>query len=374
LIRQAINVSRPAGTLVISQYCSGAPMDVNGNFDPSNSFAPSGTPPFPVPNTLCSLTLSGPRTDRLMNDPITTSGRSVQDAVTNGTTTVTSATIGFVANDVNQMVNGDGIPAGTRIASVTNGTTAVLTNAATSTLPAGQFTIVGSTVNFGAVVGTSITPSATSTFGPGDVNNEIEGLMIPGGSHITGVVNATAVDISQPTDGTSAGGFTAREWLEAPVAAKLITNGPQRGQFFDATGELRQVMIVDTRTADTGWTAVGQVSSFTNGTNTFSGDTLGWQPLPIHAFSQPFTFPGGSYSMSPANGGIIQPDTLPGLSTGTTASTDTTVPGSVPGATLAFAGPGHGLGLAQVDANLHVQIPIVEAPGNYSATLTLTAI
>ena len=80
----------------LSQYCSGAPTDINGNFDPSNSYSPTSPDqnfsPNPVPNTLCSLQLSGARTARSLNDTITANARTVQDAVTNGSTTVTSGT------------------------------------------------------------------------------------------------------------------------------------------------------------------------------------------------------------------------------------------------------------------------------------------
>ncbi len=37
LIYQTINVDRPNCTLVISQYCSGLPIGLDGNFDPSNN-------------------------------------------------------------------------------------------------------------------------------------------------------------------------------------------------------------------------------------------------------------------------------------------------------------------------------------------------
>lgn len=57
-------------------------------------------------------------------------GRTVTDMVTNGTTTVTSATAAFVAADVGRPVTGTGIPANTTIASRTNSTTVVLSAAA----------------------------------------------------------------------------------------------------------------------------------------------------------------------------------------------------------------------------------------------------
>lgn len=371
LIHQTIDVVRPQGTLVISQYCSGLPVDLQGNFDPSNNNG--NDVPNAVPNTNCNLTLSGPRTNRLLNDAITASPRSVTDASTNGTTTITSATIGFSANDLNQLVKGDGIPAGTRIVSVTNATTAVLSNAATITFDGGQFSIVGNTVNFGTVAGNSITYDSGTGITGGSVGHEIEGLQIPGGSTITAVASPSTVDISQPADAAS-NGFTTREWLQTPTPAHLITTGPHAGQYLQATGQLRQVMIVDTRPADTGWTATGQVTDFSDGTHTFSGDNLGWAPKAVHAFSQPFTSPDGAYSMAPAKGANVAPGTVPGLHSGSTSSTDTLVSGSVPGQTLAYANALHGLGLAQLDADLTLWIPVFDQAGHYSAVITLTAV
>jgi hypothetical protein len=67
-------------------------------------------------------------------------GRTFADGVTNSTTTLTSATAAFVSGDVGRLVVGAGIPtvigttaSYTYIASVTNGTTVVLSQAATAT-------------------------------------------------------------------------------------------------------------------------------------------------------------------------------------------------------------------------------------------------
>lgn len=59
--------------------------------------------------------------------------RTIADAVLNSTTTITSATAAFTVADVGSLVIGTGLTLGTTIASVTNGTTAVLSAAATAT-------------------------------------------------------------------------------------------------------------------------------------------------------------------------------------------------------------------------------------------------
>ena len=60
-------------------------------------------------------------------------GRTFNDGVENSTTTLTSATAAFVAGDVNRPISGPNIPANTYVLSVTNGTTIVMSNAATGT-------------------------------------------------------------------------------------------------------------------------------------------------------------------------------------------------------------------------------------------------
>ena len=361
LITQTITVTRPDGVLVISQYCSGLPTDINGFFDPSNNNG--NVAPNPVPLTNCNLALSGPRPNVIRTDAITPDPRGVTDAVTNGTTTITSNTIGFTSNDVNQEVRGDGIPGGTRIASVPNGTTAVLTNAATTNFDGGQFHIVGRTINFASPHGLT-------------AGNEIEGLQIPGGSTITSIVSPTAVDVSQPLEDAMTG-MTVRSWTVAPTPAHLITTGPMAGQFLKATGQLRQVMVVDTRPSDPGWTATGQVTDFCvpSTTTCFDGDNLGWKPKTVHEYAGPFTSPDGTpYAMAPTAGSEVLPGNPFGLSSGSTTHTATPSLGTLPGATLAYTFAGSGLGIAALDADLTLHIPVFEDAGVYQAVLTLTAV
>lgn len=59
--------------------------------------------------------------------------RTVADGVLNSSTTVTSATAVFTANDVGAAIVGTGIPGGATIVSRTNATTVVISAAATAT-------------------------------------------------------------------------------------------------------------------------------------------------------------------------------------------------------------------------------------------------
>lgn len=89
--------------------------------------------------------------------------RSTADGVTtSGSTTLTSATIAFTSADVGQLVFCPGVPLGTTIASVTNGTTAVMTGEAYAT---------GSSLALAVATPVSVTssnalsfPSATALF------------------------------------------------------------------------------------------------------------------------------------------------------------------------------------------------------------------
>lgn len=65
------------------------------------------------------------------------------DAVTNATTALTSATANFQAGDVGKTITGTNIPPGTTIASVTNPTTIVLSQAATDSNTAGTIQVSG---------------------------------------------------------------------------------------------------------------------------------------------------------------------------------------------------------------------------------------
>lgn len=68
--------------------------------------------------------------------------RTVADGVTATNTALTSATAAFTPGDVGATVTGSGIAAGTTIASVTNATTAVLSQATTATASGVSVTIL----------------------------------------------------------------------------------------------------------------------------------------------------------------------------------------------------------------------------------------
>lgn len=75
--------------------------------------------------------------------PLSSTARQVTDAVTNATTTLTSATAAFVNRDVGTAIYGDGLGQGNYIANVVNGTTITLAFPASTTQSGGLLNMVG---------------------------------------------------------------------------------------------------------------------------------------------------------------------------------------------------------------------------------------
>lgn len=135
--------------------------------------------------------------------------RTVFDAATNTNTTVTSATAAFVAQDVGAWVIGPGITSGTTIASVTNATTIVLSQAAGATATARMLSIgpAEGRIVSDAVTATSTTvTSATAAFTKVDIGKQITGTNIANNTTITAVASATSVTISAAAVASATGG------------------------------------------------------------------------------------------------------------------------------------------------------------------------
>lgn len=135
------------------------------------------------------------------------------------------------------------------------------------------------------------------------------------------------------------------------------------GATLDTSGQINTITVTDTRTNSPGFTVSGLVSDFTDGAkpvpDLINGYDLAWTPIVIDSA------PG--LSIKP--GSVVAP--AAGLS-----------PGSVPTSaavglkstrTLAVAAPGSS-GTAHLGALLKLRAPAATVPGDYSATLTITAI
>lgn len=131
------------------------------------------------------------------------------------------------------------------------------------------------------------------------------------------------------------------------------------GQFFRATGFINQVTVVDTRGTDTIWEASGQMGPFTSGSGTFGGSQLGWTPI-VTDDSDAFTDSSGApYDQTVTAGAAVAPNTPSGLGAGKR---------------LAISSTGASLGIARLDADLEILIPVFANAGTYTGTLTITAV
>jgi surface-anchored protein len=127
------------------------------------------------------------------------------------------------------------------------------------------------------------------------------------------------------------------------------------GDRWESTGALKPVTVTDTRAAQPGWTASGQVADGFRGQDgkTFAGGYLGWTPAVVTQGTQ--------------QGVVAGPVAVPYVAG---------LPGTGLGgsATLASAPNGKGLGTAKLDATLTLRVPTDTTAGTYSGTITLTAI
>lgn len=119
---------------------------------------------------------------------------------------------------------------------------------------------------------------------------------------------------------------------------------------FESTGQLGSVQVSDGRNqSQPGWNISGQVSDFSNGTQSFSGNDLGWTPT--------ITTPNAAHDV------VAGPAVLAGAN-----------PGLKQGSGLASAAVAKGLGTTVLGAGLDLKVPSNTAAGAYSATLTITAV
>jgi hypothetical protein len=147
--------------------------------------------------------------------------------------------------------------------------------------------------------------------------------------------------------------------------AHFKTSGTGAGQFFEATGALNQVTVADTRDSDPGFTVNGQMGNFSDGGanahDSFSGSELGWTPIKT-SDSPSFTASDGTqYDQTVTAGSVVAPN-----------SSNAT--GLSHGATLGSASAGSGLGIAVLDANLDLFIPVYANHGVYTGVLTISAV
>ncbi len=133
------------------------------------------------------------------------------------------------------------------------------------------------------------------------------------------------------------------------------------GQYFAASGRLNQVTVVDTRDTDQGWNVNFAMSDFTSGTNSFSGNDVGWSAQK----TQTPTFTDGSG---------VSYSQLVTFGTQTLAPATQSPNGAKTSQTVIKAAAGSGLGIATLDGRIKVLIPVYAKNGTYAATLTINAL
>ena len=112
---------------------------------------------------------------------------------------------------------------------------------------------------------------------------------------------------------------------------------------YEATGTLPTVTVADVRSAQVGWSLVGQAGDFTFGAESFSGSTLGWTPKVLTTGDGQTVTAGGARTT-----GLDQ------------------------GSALASSPAGASRGTATVSADLGLSVPTTVPPGRYVSVLTLT--
>jgi hypothetical protein len=171
---------------------------------------------------------------------------------------------------------------------------------------------------------------------------------------------------------------------------RLITNGPNAGQYFATTGRINQLSVVNTQDIDGGWTLNGKMSDFTStsdANDTFSGNLLGWNPEVT--WDSLANLDG--YDMQVLAGDVRQPvasNSLAGLGPNG-ATNDATQADGIPASGGEAAAPntlgtranslakstiGKSLGMAVIDARVRLLIPVTADAGTYTGTLTFTTI
>lgn len=186
---------------------------------------------------------------------------------------------------------------------------------------------------------------------------------------VTAPLAGGAVDPTQPNYPNYVQGGQFFNCNVSLGTAHILTSGPNAGNFFQATGALKQLTVLDTRDTNPNpnWVAGAQmISPFDDGaSHQFSPNDLGVAPV-ITSHSAPFDSPdAGTYTMNPVAGtASIAADTVNGVGH----------PKLAAGMTLASAAAGSNLGIALIDAQLNLMIPVFIHSGHYTGVMQITIV
>jgi hypothetical protein len=121
------------------------------------------------------------------------------------------------------------------------------------------------------------------------------------------------------------------------------------GDHYAATGAINPVRVTDTRSGAPDWSVSARVGDFSTEAGTFDGKYLGWAP-----------------NVSENAGGAVAGAPVASGFDGGNGLKDSSV--------LGGAEAGHSLGSSLLGADLSLKLPVTTDPGEYRATLTLTAL
>ncbi len=191
----------------------------------------------------------------------------ITDGVSNSTTTITSATAAFTQADVGATITGTDLPAAVYIASVTNGTTAILSAAATGTGSGRTWTInrhqVLQSAALAAMVVVDTTQHAMAELDPDGMAGEPEIVKVT--KHDSA---ATWANITRAQESTTARAHEAgMDWVHTITAtqfrAQFGTGTPEAavtapiGTLYLRTdgGASTTLYVKESGTGNTGWVA-----------------------------------------------------------------------------------------------------------------------
>ncbi|MDG4764963.1 Ig-like domain repeat protein [Solwaraspora sp. WMMD406] len=177
------------------------------------------------------------------------------------------------------------------------------------------------------------THSLTATFTPADAT-AFSGSVSSAATYTITASSGSINDQQEIIADVEAGAFT----LDVAGDTALLTGGSVGGS---ATGELHSATVTDLRGSNAGWDLTGQLADFVGPTATISSGNLSWTPSATRT----------------SGSGVV--------TAGATADLGET-------RTLCSTAVGASAGQFTCDADLELAVPDDVAPGEYSATLTLT--
>jgi hypothetical protein len=252
--------------------------------------------------------------------------------------------------------------------SVTSGSSVTFTATVSPTTAVGSVNFVEGTTTLGSgTVSGGVATFSTSTLAVG--SHSVVATFVPTNAANFTVSSSSAVSVTVTTAG--GGGTTSSQNITTSVpavGALSISSAAQTvslpavslnaaGTLLTTSGTLNDVTVTDTRNTAPGFSVTGQVTDFAGpGTAAINGFNLGWTPS-VKSASGPTVTAGPAVAPAPGIAPGANPtDPAQGLKTSRTLATGT------------------GTGTAVLSAGLALNAPTSQAPGAYSAVLTLTAI